>query len=176
MNILIVRHAIALERKDFAKENDNDEQRPLTEKGIERMEEGAKGLAMIAPKIDLLAHSPLVRAEQSAQILHRVAKFPKPKEMLELAPGYGPTALTDWFARKPKDHNLCLVGHEPDLSELVAWLTAGRAEGFVELKKGAACLLATENNKKAERAKCQLLWCISPRQLRLLGKATELVD
>ena len=39
---------------------------------------------------------------------------------------------------------MAVVGHEPHLSTFVEHLVAGRAHGFIELKKGGACLLAPD--------------------------------
>jgi phosphohistidine phosphatase len=167
MDILVVRHAIAEDRMRFARRNPDDDQRPLTKKGIERMREGARGLRALVQAVGLLAHSPLVRARQTAEILHK-SYAPSPLlEVPELAPGHGPDAVTRWLATEESDV-VCLVGHEPDLSELVAWLVCGRTEGFVDFKKGGACLVACEGNPGQGR--CHLRWLATPRQLRLLGQ------
>lgn len=169
MQILIVRHAIAEDREAFAEKSNDDEQRPLTKKGKERMREGARGLRRVVERLDVLAHSPLVRARQTADILAKALKPERHVEVPELAPGFGPTAVTDWLQQLAPEATVCLVGHEPDLSELVAWLTCGRAAGFIELKKGSACLLDCPRN--VERDTATLLWALAPRQMRLLDKA-----
>lgn len=170
MNILIVRHAIAEDRDAFALQNANDDERPLTDKGIARMQEAAQGLARIAPLIDLLAYSPLVRTRQTADILRPVLNAKQEEELDQLAPGMGPISLSQWLARCSLDCGVCLVGHEPDLSELVAWLTAGKVDGFVNLKKGAACLVSCANDIAPGPSRCKLIWSLSPKQLRMLAK------
>lgn len=168
MNILVVRHAIAEEREVFAKKNDNDDERALTKRGMERMGQGARGLSKLVEHIDVLVSSPLVRARQTAEILAKAIKLRKQLEIPELAPGSGPTAVTDWLQQLAPQSTVCLVGHEPDLSELIAWLTCGRAAGYVDLKKGGACLLDCPATPARDTA--TLLWSLAPRQLRLLGK------
>lgn len=168
MNILIVRHGIAEDRVEFARGGRSDDERPLTKKGIERMRESARGLKNVVPEIDLIATSPLVRAHQTADIIRKAYKS-KLTQIPELAPGQGPVTVTEWLQSGQEGENLCLVGHEPDLSELVAWLTSGRTEGYVDMKKGAACMLSSYG--APQRAACQLLWMLTPKQLRQLAGA-----
>jgi phosphohistidine phosphatase len=167
MDILIVRHAIAEERERFARRNPDDDLRPLTKKGAERMREGARGLAAMVETVGLIAYSPLTRARQTAEILHRSFPSSPTREVPELAPGYGPENVTRWLAEQESEL-VCVVGHEPDLSELIAWLACGRTEGFLDLKKGGACLLGGEHGPG--QASCLLRWAATPRQLRLLGR------
>lgn len=168
MRILIVRHAIAEDRIAFAATGKDDGLRPLTTKGIERMQQAARGIKHIQPSLQLLAHSPLVRAIQTADIL--AEHYPKTQrlELKALAPSPTPEQAITQLPPLPNDATIALVGHEPDLSELIGWLTTGSCESFVELKKGAACLLETQGPPAA--ASARLLWCLAPRQLRQIGK------
>lgn len=168
MQILIVRHAIAEERITFAATGNSDDQRPLTPKGISRMRKGSQGLKRILPEIQLLAHSPLVRAVQTADIVAEYYPQAQRMEFQELAPSPSPEQVLKRLTSLPSDTTIALVGHEPDLSELIAWLTTGTQEGFINLKKGAACLLETWGPPAETGA--QLLWCLAPRQLRQLSQ------
>ncbi|MFM1892035.1 MAG: hypothetical protein RLZ44_1112 [Pseudomonadota bacterium] len=168
MDILIVRHGIAEERESFAERGRSDDLRPLTKKGIERMREGARGLKQVVEQIDVLASSPLTRAQQTAEILAKSFSPGPVIEVPELAPGHGPAVVTAWLAAQETDGTLALVGHEPDLSELVAWLVCGRSEGFLDLKKGAACLVSSHG--APAQGRCILRWALTPRQLRQLGR------
>jgi phosphohistidine phosphatase len=58
MQLLIVRHAIAMEREEFAKTGRPDSDRPLTDTGRRRMRKNARGLQRISPHPDLIATSP----------------------------------------------------------------------------------------------------------------------
>lgn len=169
MDILIVRHGIAEERAASTRSGQDDADRELTKKGIERMKEAARGLRQCVDDIDLIATSPLIRARQTAEIVRKAYKPTQLLQIPELAPGQGPSMTTAWLQEQTDIGCVCLVGHEPDLSELIAWLTAGRAEGFAEFKKGAACLVRSAG--PPERAGCSLVWLLSPRQLRLLANA-----
>jgi phosphohistidine phosphatase len=167
MKLLIVRHAIAEDRLEFAKREVDDGERPLTAKGIERMRAGTRGLKRVIERVDVLATSPLMRARQTADVLQEGLGAPKPMVVEQLTPGRDPEELADWLGLLPAEATVAAVGHEPDLSELVGWLTTGEAHSLVELKKGGACLLAIPGSPCAGGA--TLEWLLPPRLMRLLG-------
>ena len=167
MDILIVRHADAGDRRVFATTNPDDRQRPLSEKGRKRMAEVARGLQRVQPRLDHIFSSPLQRAVETAAILNNVYTQASLEQIKELAPGGERKQLAKRLSKLPVNTSLALVGHEPDLSELVAWLSAGSNFSFMELKKGAACLLRSVG--KPGSASAELLWALAPKQLRLLG-------
>ena len=167
MQLLIIRHAIAEDRVEFARKGTDDDARPLTAKGIERMRQGALGLQRVVDRVDVLATSPLRRARQTADIVQDALKAPKPMVTDALAPGHGPEAVAAWLDPLPSDATVAVVGHEPDLSELVGWLLSGQARSLVALKKGAACLLDVAGPPGPGSA--ALLWLLTPKQLRTLG-------
>lgn len=69
--LIFIRHAIA-EELDIAVENGiKDEERSLTKKGSKKMAQAAMGLKSIAPEIDYIATSPLLRATQTAEIIKK---------------------------------------------------------------------------------------------------------
>ena len=63
MELLVVRHAIAQDREEFAKTGLEDARRPLTDEGRRKFEKGARGLREVAGGIELLATSFLERHE-----------------------------------------------------------------------------------------------------------------
>ena len=69
--LYLVRHAIAAERGD---KWPDDTKRPLTHKGAARMRQAVEGLRALGVEIDLVLTSPLVRAEQTADILVQVSR------------------------------------------------------------------------------------------------------
>ena len=167
MKLLIVRHAIAEDRALFALKNSDDDKRPLTHKGRKRMRQSAKGLSKTHPELEYLISSPLTRAVQTANILSEYYPYAARKETKHLAPGAPPEAVADFLASLPADANVALVGHEPDLSELIAWLCTGSPFGFIYFKKGAACLLDIVGKPGPSRAEIE--WFLAPRQLRELA-------
>jgi phosphohistidine phosphatase len=59
---------------------------------------------------------------------------------------------------------VAVVGHEPTLSQLVAWLTIGRDQAFFEFRKGGAARVLLRN--QIAPAAGELCWLMTPRQLR----------
>ncbi|HEX2189534.1 MAG TPA: phosphohistidine phosphatase SixA [Longimicrobiaceae bacterium] len=167
MQLLVIRHAIAEEREDFARTGQDDDLRPLTPEGRRRMRRAARGLRRVVPRIALLAASPLVRADQTAEVVAGVYRLPEWDTWPELAPGAAPGMLLDRLgSMHVQGGPVAVVGHEPDLGELVSWLLSGHARSFVEMKKGSACLLDLDG--PPERAR--LLWHLAPAHLRRLRR------
>lgn len=69
MKLLVVRHAVAMEREEFARTGQSDDLRPLTADGARKMRRVARGLRAEIETLDLLVTSPLVRAVQTAGIV-----------------------------------------------------------------------------------------------------------
>ncbi len=171
MDILILRHAIAEDRLIFAASEANDDLRPLTGRGRRRMERGAQGIRRVLRRIDIIATSPLVRATETATILARTyLEAPELVELPTLAPGIDPAETTRWLGTQPPEAVVALVGHEPDLSSLLAWLTTGGREGFTHLRKAGAALVHCPGEPEAGGG--QLQWLATAKQLRLLGERT----
>ena len=169
MELLVVRHAIAEEREDFAETGEDDARRPLTAEGRRKFEEGARGLREVAGEIDLLATSFLDRATQTADILEGAwdGKL-RTVRLRELAPDADPAALLRWLRRQARRRRVAVVGHEPHLSTFVAHALTARREDLVELKKGGACLLDLGRSPEAGRAR--LRWLLTAAQLRRLAR------
>ena len=167
MNLLIIRHAIAEDRRRFARTGEDDGARPLTERGRRRMRAAARGLRRVAPKVELLATSPLTRAVQTAQIVGAAYRGVKTVEVPQLAPDASVHALLKWLQERKSTSTVALVGHEPQLGIFVSWLLTGLQESFIPLKKGAACMVELKDNVRPGRGK--LLWSLRPSQLRNLG-------
>lgn len=167
MRVLVVRHAAAEDKDEFARTGRSDDLRPLTADGKRDMREAARGLRNVVPKLDVLATSPLVRAIETAEILGAV--YEREHAIVdELRPESAYDDLARWARQHARKEVVAVVGHEPHLSGLVSWLLAGVSTSFVDLKKGAACLLEIED--AAAAASAMLLWSVTPRQLRGLGR------
>jgi phosphohistidine phosphatase len=163
MKLLVVRHARAEDRDTFAKTGKPDAQRPLTPKGIRRMKRAARGLRTLVPTIDLLVTSPLRRAVQTARIIAEAYGGVSVVERDELVPGASPKRLIDWLAERPRTKTACVVGHEPDLSELLTVLLAEESEQPTKLKKGSVSLVRFEGAIAASRG--MLEWYHSASEL-----------
>ncbi|MCW8829384.1 MAG: histidine phosphatase family protein [Gammaproteobacteria bacterium] len=166
--LLVVRHAIALEREEAAAHGLSDGKRPLTGKGRQRMEQTAAGIRSLCDRPVLILSSPLLRAHQTAEIL--AAHYQDPTLVLcdELAPSHPPTRLVRVLQKQQSDGLLVVVGHEPQLSTLVALLLCGQEQAFITLKKGGAALL--EFTQGVNNGSATLNWLLQPKQLRQLNK------
>ena len=129
MELYLVRHAIAAERGD---EWPDDTKRPLTERGISRFKEVVRGLRRLDVAIDEIFTSPLVRAQQTADLLAAGINGKAVVKTLDaLAPEHTPAAVMTQLAKAARRPRIALVGHEPGLGELAAHLIgAQRALAF----------------------------------------------
>jgi phosphohistidine phosphatase len=160
MQLLIIRHAVAVER---GTPGIPDEERPLTPEGQQKFRETAKGLARLVDRPQALLTSPWLRAKQTAAIAGGVWGL-EPKEAAALASGSfdEQAAVLD---RYPKDATVAVVGHEPWVSELLARLLGSRHDDRLTFKKGGAALVDVPG-RLAEGG--SLAWFLPPKVLRRL--------
>src|SRR5262249_7190061 len=139
MDLYVVRHGEA--GAADARRWPGDRARPLTPQGEAAFRQAARNIGRIVPGVDRLLSSSLVRAWSTAEILHQEAGWPAPEPCEPLA---STAPAGELLARVLAPHaglaSLALVGHEPTMSELVAYLLGG-LPGSVAMEKGAvACL------------------------------------
>jgi phosphohistidine phosphatase len=168
MELLVIRHAIAVDREVYARDHADDDKRPLTKEGMSKMRDAADGLVRVAPSIATLAASPLLRAQQTADILAEALEPKERVELEELRPGEKPSKLVHWLRARKASTPVAIVGHEPHLGLVISWLCASSESSFVELKKGGACLLEFTGDIRAGAA--MLRWCLTPGQLRRIAR------
>ena len=162
--LYLVRHAIAAER---GSEWPDDDLRPLTGVGGARFTRAVAGLASLDITIDEVLTSPLVRARQTADLLASgVPNAPPVREVTVLAPGHAPTDVMQQVAASARGESLALVGHEPDLGELAAFLL--RAKRPIPFKKGGICRIDVE--ELTSRGSGSLVWFATPKILRQLAE------
>src|SRR5262245_4581642 len=129
MDLYLIRHAEAVPLGEGGITDDAD--RPLTEQGHEQTRVVAEGLTRHGIRLGRLVSSPLLRARQMAQGL--LSHMPQPVPALEvreeLAPGHKRRKLTKYLLGLDAEA-VGLVGHNPDLSELVGWFIGDRKVGI----------------------------------------------
>jgi phosphohistidine phosphatase len=159
--LYLVRHAIAAERGEAWPD---DDQRPLTTRGVHRFKDSLPGLKWLDASIDEVFSSPLVRAKQTAELLAAVVGS-NVKNLDALAPGHAPAVVMAQLAKAAKRNRIALVGHEPGLGELAAHLIG--ASHPLEFKKGGVCRvdLGALSAKKTG----SLVWFATPKMLRRLA-------
>ncbi len=111
---------------------------------LDRGREQSRRAARLLKSADMLPHivltSPLVRARQTANEFCRTAGIPGPVIQGWLACGMGPETALSELSAFLDFKRVMIVGHEPDFSQLVAWIL-GSVGGHVEIKKGSiACI------------------------------------
>ena len=130
MQLFVIRHGIA----EDAIPGQDDASRELTEAGERKLKKIVKGLRRMPVDFDRILTSPWRRATQTAILLQPLCDEPP--------------LSTDLLAQSPKSELMALiaemnettavVGHEPWLGELIAWLAFGdtRHGDALQLKKG----------------------------------------
>ena len=140
MEILLIRHAEA-HALGKAGAGESDETRGLTDRGARRFERTVKMLLERGLAPELVIHSPLLRAVDTADILVRASG--------------ASSRVTTWLARAPAAgllelvlgrERVALVGHEPWMSELLALCLHGdaRTPSGIRFAKGACAHLVGE--------------------------------
>ncbi len=162
MELLLIRHAIAEERRSGEWSGDRD--RPLTSSGEDRFRRLARLLATVWDPPDLILSSPYARAWRTAQILTEECGWPAPEAFPSLEPMHAPAATVAALNQRTAAGRVVLVGHEPTLHEILSWLLGGSPDGVsLEMKKGGAALVRCEAGPEAGAA--HLLWLLPPRVL-----------
>ena len=164
MNLYLLRHGIAVDPSvpDFAK----DAERPLTPRGRRRLRQIAGAMGALKISLDVILSSPYMRAKQTAEIVAASLKLKKRLKFSNaLAPGGAPSILIRQLEREqPAPGKILLVGHEPDLSQLVSLLTTGGPHLELDFKKSGLCKVETG---KLRAGKCAALaWLLTPKQMR----------
>jgi phosphohistidine phosphatase len=164
MRLLFIRHAIAGDRDEWAKSGRPDADRPLTDRGRDRMRRAARGLTQLIPRPDVIATSPYLRAAETAAIVSKAYGGPPPVELTALVPGVEFADLVTWLRSQKVTGTVALVGHEPHLGGALCYFLTGRREEFYEFKKGGAALVQLADPPTPGVAR--LLWALDPGQLR----------
>lgn len=160
--IYLVRHAIAAER---GREWRDDTTRPLTQQGVDRFKAATKGAIRYGMTVDQIFSSPLVRAQQTADLLARYAHVTSHvTQLASLAPGQRPAAVMEELAKVARPGAVALVGHEPDMGLLAAYLLG--ASRPLPFKKGGMCRI--DMDRLASPPLGTLAWFMEPRALRKL--------
>ena len=81
-------------------------------------------------------------------------------------PGGAASALAGELEKHARRTHILIVGHEPGIGELAAWLVGMRHP--IEFKKGAVCRIDLEDLPPAGPA--DLRWMLTPKILRALKK------
>jgi phosphohistidine phosphatase len=170
MQLYIVRHGQAVESEAWA---GAERDRPLSAEGRDEMRAAARGLRRLGIDVDAVYTSPLARARATADFVAAALDAPL-HELDQLAPGATLDALAHVLARQPHANALLVVGHEPDLSDMIGQLIGPHGPAHVEMKKGACCRVnvpdtSTLSSAAAPQGRGTLAWLLTAKQLARLG-------
>ena len=120
MDLILWRHA---EARDLAEEQlstEADLARPLTPRGEKQAQRMAEWLNQHLPDSTRILVSPALRCRQTADALGR-----KYRTLDALAPGESHAQALDAARWPDRREPVLLIGHQPTLGQLAAWLMAG---------------------------------------------------
>lgn len=157
MRLIVVRHAEAIDRDAWT---GNDEDRPLTKAGSQIARSSFKAARRLGHKGTEIWTSPWSRARATAELLSAIWELPL-REVPWLAGG----AMTakDRAERLHASPVPVLVGHEPDLGELIGFLVGAQA---LPLAKAGMAILAGEPEQAGMNLRC----LISPKTVAALSE------
>lgn len=162
MRLYLIRHG---ESEEVAREG-GDAGRRLTHEGRRDFAEEVAGLARLGVSLTQILTSPLVRARQTAEILHGELPGPAPEAWPMLAPGADLEAVLDRL--DPSEEAVALVGHEPCLGRLVSLAIAGRESDGTPLRKGGVARIDFAGRPRPGAGR--LAWLATPKLLRRIGR------
>ncbi|WP_347988198.1 phosphohistidine phosphatase SixA [Methylomonas sp. AM2-LC] len=160
MLITLLRHANAEDRSLTVA----DEKRILTEKGIKQSKRVADFCESKQLLPEILLSSPLTRAEQTAKIVQKNLKACPEVTLVTWLENGTPlkvvVAELGKLAEQQLD-NIWLVGHEPDFSELIAYLLQSKGDHF-SIKKASltsldVCFTGTPTARLLWSIPCSLI-------------------
>jgi len=136
MELVVIRHAKA---EDFAKSG-GDTQRALVAKGFDQSNQVGAFLKAHDLVPDVVLTSPYLRSRQTAETICKELDFNKLLEQQWLACGMRPeTALSELQSFREFER-VAIVGHEPDLSNLINHCLGASYPG-VDVKKASITFL-----------------------------------
>lgn len=163
MELYLIRHGIAEEHQPGLK----DEERQLTKEGRQKTEKVAQRLLKLDLHFDLILTSPLVRAQQTAEILIAAGLSSQLEISHHLSfEGDINSWLKDWLEIRnyTQQTTIALVGHEPCLSSWAEILLWGEAKERLVMKKaGMIGIKLPDDGSPLGRS--QMFWLTPPKYL-----------
>ena len=147
MQILFVRHAEAVDADRFQGE---DLLRPLTASGKNKARTAYRYLAKVVDAPDLIVTSEAVRARETADVLASAFSTTKIKISPLLNPGCEPRHFRKLIRELGfKIKRLAIVGHEPDLTDVISDIVAFDRLN-IRIKKGACIQLEMNDHFRGD--------------------------
>ncbi|MBY0524257.1 MAG: phosphohistidine phosphatase SixA [Gemmataceae bacterium] len=158
MDLYLIRHADALPLGEGGVIEDS--QRPLSETGRVQSRAVANALKRVGIRVESMLTSPAVRARQTAdEILTQWTESPPVlTECADLAIDGNRRKLAK-VVNATGSKSVALVGHQPDLCELAAWLIGSRRAQLDVAKAGVVYI---QCHDEASKGCGTLVWLVTP--------------
>ena len=157
MEIYILRHGLAQEAHGGMRDAD----RPLTAEGAKKLLPVLRRARAIDVKPPVILTSPYRRAQETAKVAAEALRGEsKLVETRALIPDSSPELVWDEIRNHKSDPQIMIVGHEPLLSSVYAYLL-GAALAQIDVKKGS--LGRVDVDRFTGQPRGILRWLIHPK-------------
>lgn len=165
IHLYLIRHGLAEEY--CGKDYPNDALRPLSAKGIEKLEKSLAAFFQLSVACDQIISSPYLRALQTAEIIQTIYSDIAIETHQQLIPSASTEQFIHSLSKMKLKENIILVSHEPFLSHLISKLISNHSCS-IHVKKGS--LIYLKMFRKYQSFEAELQWILTPKQLKLLAK------
>lgn len=153
----ILRHGEAVAHDSRA----SDDDRELTPRGERQANTAGAALSRLGVELAACYTSPKVRARDTARLACRALNV-EPEEVSSLAGGFDLDDARELLLAHEKGADVLVVGHEPDLSQLIHDATGAR----IDMRKGGIAAIELEGRS------AELLVLLRPRELEAMAVGT----
>lgn len=167
--VVVFRHGLAVAPEAW--ESSDDGSRPLTRLGKDKTEQAVNGLLKLVECPQMIVSSPYVRAIETAEIVANAFGFSRKRILVSdrFVPDGDPGESLA-FVESLSAARLVVVGHNPNLSRMVALAVGLHPESGISLRKAGAALVRKPGADG--RQTWHLQWYVTARLLRLVGCGT----
>jgi phosphohistidine phosphatase len=141
-----------------------DADRRLTKKGRDEIAAAGRWMAAQGLTFDLIAASPLLRAQETATIIAGcLGEKDRIVTWKGLAPGGNPDTVCRLIGKYPDMCAILLVGHEPLLSAIISRIITGNENAAIAMPKGALAKIREFSHTLSPSG--ELHWLVTATQM-----------
>jgi phosphohistidine phosphatase SixA len=148
--LILLRHAEAEPPRD----GKDDRERKLTEHGKNEARAAGEWLASHGIKYDRILCSPAARTKETAALALGQIEPTYEQEIYDATPG----DLFELLDEQSDVERVVLVGHNPGIEQLVAFLVEGRSEDYRGMPPGGMARLVFDGAFEPGKAKLETFW------------------
>jgi len=143
-----------------------DAELPLTKPGERMIEKSAVALRLLKIRFDRILTSPYLRAYQTAEIIAKGLGLKRKLEKFDgLKSGATLERIRQELEKAGPDDRILLVGHEPDLGQIIGSILRLGSGQALPLGKGDLCRLDWDPSEPGE-----LVWLLSAELMGQIAK------